>query len=189
MDHGQFDQIVARLAARRERRVALGIAGGAALAALFGRIGGVEAGAAGCATNGKSCQRADQCCSGVCKGKRGKKKCRAHGMGTCKQGQNVCTAADPHLLRCNNIAACGCFRTTAGSPFCGNSFSTTCADCRRDGDCAALGFPAGSACVALDVGACAGDCPSGTACLVPCGVEPPASLARRGNDVVAERRR
>jgi hypothetical protein len=57
-----------------------------------------------------------------------------------------------------------CFRTTAGSNVCINNFD--CADCQRDVDCAALGYPSGAACVPVggDL-ACAGLCETGMACV------------------------
>jgi hypothetical protein len=110
----------------------------------------------GCLEVGDPCKSDEQCCSGVCEGK----KCRAHDTGTCKQ--------DGQLAPCNNRTNCGCFTTTAGSDICAELFPPSdCAACQRDADCEALGFPLGSACAPYD-------CPSGTACMVPCGKAPPA---------------
>jgi hypothetical protein len=70
---------------------------------------------------------------------------------------------------CNNRTNCGCFRTTGGSDVCAELFPPSdCAECRRDTDCEALGFPLGSACIPYD-------CPSGFACIVPCGKAPPSA--------------
>jgi hypothetical protein len=129
----------------------------------------------GCRSVGVACTTAEQCCSGICEGK----KCRAHGVGTCLQKEpGVCNATNPLLLTCNLDGDCGCVRTTAGSNFCSAFFGVPvnqfCADCRRDPDCETLGFPAGSACVPLSQGGCIGTCDSDRACLPPCGYEPPA---------------
>lgn len=114
----------------------------------------------GCLDVGDPCQTPDECCSGVCDGSKGKRTCRAHDTGTCKQ--------DGQLAPCNNRTNCGCFRTTGGYDMCSELFPPSdCADCRRDADCEALGFPQGSACVPFD-------CESGFACMVPCGKAPPA---------------
>jgi hypothetical protein len=134
----------------------------------------------GCFNVGAPCKRAGQCCSSLCEGKPGKQTCRAHGTGICKQGgPGACAATsveDLAKLACDGTR-CFCFRTTAGSNFCSGGPYTdgsSCADCKTDADCEALGFPAGSAC-APSKGIC-GVCASGTACLAPCGPEtPPAA--------------
>jgi hypothetical protein len=128
----------------------------------------------GCLEVGDACKRASQCCSSLCKGKPRKKTCRAHGAGTCSQkGPGVCTAPNPYVLRCNNEIFCSCLRTTAGSNYCGDNFFKECTDCQKDADCEKLGFPAGSACVPLNIGACSGGCESGMGCFAPCGSMPP----------------
>jgi hypothetical protein len=114
----------------------------------------------GCLEVGAPCTSEDQCCSGICAGKKGKRTCRAHHTGTCRQ--------DGLLVPCNNRTTCGCLHTTAGSDICSELFvpgGSACAACQRDADCEALGFPPGSAC-----GLSAIPCESGTmACYVPCG--------------------
>ena len=56
-----------------------------------------------CLDVGDPCKNADHCCSGICQGKKGKKKCQAHGMGTCDQeGPGYCTTPNPALGLCNN---------------------------------------------------------------------------------------
>jgi hypothetical protein len=131
----------------------------------------------GCLDVGDPCKNADQCCSGVCEGKKDKKQCRAHDTGTCRQdGLGICTGESGTPFACNNSWNCVCFHTTAGSNFCADldSFGREfCADCRNDGDCQASGFPPGSACIPYSDGACAGNCESGMACLAPCGTPPP----------------
>jgi hypothetical protein len=132
----------------------------------------------GCVNVGQFCKNDEQCCSGICEGKREKRKCKAHGTGTCDQeGPGLCTAPNPELLTCNNSAECACIRTTAGSNFCYDQRSESgsdCAECQQDADCEALGFPPGTACAAVLAGRCAGACAGGMYCTVPCGYEPPA---------------
>jgi hypothetical protein len=110
----------------------------------------------GCLEVGDPCQSEEQCCSGICDGKKGKNQCRAHDTGTCNQ-------EGPILVPCNNQSNCGCFGTTASSFVCAELFPPSeCAACQRDADCLALGFPPGSACAPF------GECKVGTACMVPC---------------------
>ena len=127
----------------------------------------------GCLEVGDPCQNADQCCSGICEGKKGTRRCRARGVGTCDQQALGWCRAD--TLKCNNSQDCACIRTTAGSNFCVQlnvPDEEICADCQRDADCEVLGFPAGSACAPFSVGICAGACESGMACVPPCGYVP-----------------
>ena len=171
MDSTRFDALAQSFANSRRSLLAGCLALGA------GRIGGsaieakskkrkhkkkpkkASANEYGCLDVGAPCQNADQCCSGICDGTKGKRACRAHDTGTCKQ--------DGQLAPCNNRTNCGCFTTTGGSDVCAELFPpSSCAVCRRDADCEALGFPQGSACIPFD-------CESGFACMVPCGKAPP----------------
>jgi hypothetical protein len=130
----------------------------------------------GCLSVGAACKNAELCCSGICEGKKGKRKCRAHGAGTCDQTQRgACTAADPAATACNDTEGCNCLETTAGSTFCGPSGGPgiACAGCLNDADCERLGFPPGSACIPLDIGRCVQACVNGRACVAPCGYVPP----------------
>jgi hypothetical protein len=133
----------------------------------------------GCLSVGQACKTADQCCSSICEGKKGKRKCRAHGTGTCdQQAEGICTAVNPKLTACDPSGMCACFTTTAGSNFCANNFvQDVCADCRTDADCEAAGFPAGSACLPFTQGNCVGACveQNHMACLPPCGVDLPTT--------------
>lgn len=129
----------------------------------------------GCLEVGDACKDADQCCSGICEGKTGRKRCRAHGAGTCNPGSpGFCSADDPTQALCNDSLNCVCLETTGGSAFCGSlaARASGCADCKRDADCLALGAPPGSACVPFATGACAGACESGMLCVAPCHVAP-----------------
>jgi hypothetical protein len=129
----------------------------------------------GCLEIGKSCNVEEQCCSGICEGKREKRKCRAHGIGTCEQNEpGLCEAGNPLDTVCNG--ECLCVRTTAGSNYCGTLLMpSACADCKKDADCEAQGFPTGTACVPFGGEfTCAGQCEeTGMACIVPCGTPLP----------------
>jgi hypothetical protein len=131
----------------------------------------------GCIGVGDRCQDAAQCCSGICDGRKGEKTCRAHHTGTCPQGgEGQCTNQDPSLDACNGTADCFCSRTTAGSDVCvayAPSGADFCTDCVTDANCEAIGYPAGSVCLPLHEGMCAGACESNRACFPPCGAEWP----------------
>lgn len=129
----------------------------------------------GCLNVGKLCKSADQCCSGICEGKKRKRKCVAHGTGTCdQQGPEICVPDPPIALTCNNDMTCRCFRTTGDSIVCARyEPAVSCVQCARDADCESAGLLAGSSCVPFSEGPCAGNCAGGMACVVPCGVELP----------------
>lgn len=128
----------------------------------------------GCLEVGDACTNADQCCSGICAGKKGKKRCRAHGTGTCNQELPGLCSNVPTVAPCNGSASCFCLSTTANSSFCAQLGDRLCADCQKDADCEALGLPPGSACLPTTGILCATDCPeTGMACLPPCGTEMP----------------
>jgi hypothetical protein len=127
----------------------------------------------GCLEVSDPCQNAEQCCSGVCVGKKGKRQCRSHDSGTCDQALPGRCSNSPTLSTCNGSETCACIRTTANSSFCARLGATICSDCEKDADCAALGLPPGSACAPVSEGTCAGICAGGMACLLPCGAEIP----------------
>jgi hypothetical protein len=131
----------------------------------------------GCIDVGKACASASDCCSGICRGKKGKKLCVAHGTGTCDQAADgFCEAADPEQTTCNDNPGCVCITTTAGSKFCTDpnpASGSGCGPCRTDADCEALLFPAGSACAPVAAGNCVSSPCGGFGCFVPCGPKPP----------------
>jgi hypothetical protein len=182
MDSSQFDQFTRSLTGSRRSL----LDGSLALAAGWLGVSVTEAkkkrkkrkpkkpkpNAFGCLEVGDPCKSAEQCCSGECEGKKGKKRCRAHGNGTCNQTiPAFCEPDNPTISLCNSDS-CVCVRTTAGSNFCTSTQGVQCADCTKDADCEALGFFPGSACLPWSEGQCAGDCgETGMACAVPCGAE------------------
>jgi hypothetical protein len=187
MNPDRFDHLARWLGTRSSRRHLIVAIAGSALGVAATRATLVEArkgkrkrkhkakkprpNAFGCLEVGDACKTADQCCSGICAGKKGKKQCRAHDTGPCDQGTpGLCESVSVTQTRCDNNANCFCIRTTADSHICGTTLAPSeCVDCKKDADCAAMGFPPGTACASVAEGNCAGLCETGTACIAPCG--------------------
>lgn len=124
----------------------------------------------GCLDVGDACKSAEQCCSGICEGKKGKRTCRAHDAGVCQADSNICASGQPAFCGGAN-PNCICLLTTGNAGFCGEFApgvpgASFCQDCRQDTDCEAE-FGPGAACVVYS-GVCADFCPTGTACVPPC---------------------
>jgi hypothetical protein len=168
------------------RRAAIGAGIATALRLALGHDRRAAAGV-GCRNIGKPCRRGGECCSGVCRGKSGQKSCRAHHAGTCRPGEDHCR--EGFTAVCNNGENCYCVVTTGGAPFCGQLDVGACTACRRDADCAAQGFPIGSACIRMTGEFCP-LCPAlgfTSACIAPCGTEPTALLTSAGAALSPER--
>jgi len=197
MNSGRFDSL-ARSAATASRRSMLRALAGAALGLAAARLGPAaaakKAGAGrrrrkrppfnryGCLNVGQKCRgNGALCCSGLCSGRKPKKgtpdrsRCAAHHTGGCTPQGSICAGG---------MASCGdggalrfCLTTTGGAGFCFdmgvfNQGSGRCYPCRKDADCQAAGFGAGSACVLYAGASCSDRCvgvngSSGTACLPP----------------------
>lgn len=137
----------------------------------------------GCLSVGQPCGGdSTLCCSSICegaapkKGKRDTRVCAAHGQGTCDQtAPGICEAKDPNQVLCNDSTG-ACFTTTAGSNFCAELTGehSGCADCRRDADCEALGFPPGTACAIVSGRNCVSPCQGKLACMAPSSAAVPA---------------
>jgi hypothetical protein len=113
----------------------------------------------GCVNVGGFCKTSNQCCSGVCKGKKGKRKCKAHDTGGCTGEQDAC---DGEAVPCVSAASetGACVRTTGNAGYC--NVAGVCAACTRDTDCQATHGPQAACFV------CENECgPNGTACAVP----------------------
>jgi hypothetical protein len=169
VDNHRFDYL-ARWAAtaigsRRAALAALGSALTTPVASMTLLTG--TAGAATCRRIGAGCQRDAQCCSDRCRGRRGHRTCRAHDVGTCRQGENFCRQGS--AAACNANPRCACFVTTGGAPFCGDP--SLFVACEKDRDCAERGFPVGSACVRSDGPTC--ETELAAFCVVPCGAPVP----------------
>jgi hypothetical protein len=109
----------------------------------------------GCLNVGDPCKHANQCCSGVCKGKRGKKRCHAHDTGGCKPS----TSPGTPCTSSSGVAG-QCYTTTGGAGYCGVG---DCYPCAKDADCRAVCGPR-AACVVR-----AAECLVGTGCRGPDG--------------------
>jgi hypothetical protein len=107
------------------------------------------------------------------KGKKDKSTCVAHNVAGCTSERDVCVTNNAEASSCNpaNPRAL-CLITTGNAPFCGSGSTVpppACQPRRRDPDCLAFGYPAGSACIAQAGTFCTGACPDtgGTACVHP----------------------
>lgn len=146
MDADRFDALARTLnGAASSRRTAvaglaaLGLAAGHVPARATRRRRKVRRNAFGCVNVGRFCRSADQCCSGICRGNKGKRKCRAHDTGGCALADNFCAGGNG-----NDCApGCVCNVTTGKAPHCGPTVFCPAAECQRDADC---GEP-GAACI------------------------------------------
>lgn len=120
-------------------------------------VGDASAGP-GCKDVGKKCRKAKDCCSGVCKGKKGKKRCKAHDTGGCTPGGNTvgCGGTDVACTTSNGVPG-QCVTTTGNAGYCGTGGD--CFPCAKDADCRPVCGP-GAACIKCEVG-----CTVGTVCL------------------------
>ena len=165
MNASHFDALTRSLTgmASSRRRLLTGMAGSALGAAIATALRAPEAAATivSCVPVRKRCKRSSQCCSGLCRGPKGKKTCRAHNVGTCTATQNFCSSSTD---LCGG-GLCGCLRTTGGASFC--SRGGTLIDCTKDAECVeALDTP-GAACVVFAGSDCT---PEGNRCALPCPV-------------------
>jgi hypothetical protein len=117
----------------------------------------------GCLDVGDACKNADQCCSGICQGKKGKKRCRAHDTGGC-QPTNLCSFFDVEPVSCTTSSGVegSCGTTTGNAGYCGGGGD--CFPCKKDSDCHEVCGPQ-AACVQ-----CPEECDVGTVCAGPDGV-------------------
>jgi hypothetical protein len=95
----------------------------------------------GCVNVGGFCKNNSQCCSNICSGKKGKKKCKGHDASTCQPGQVSETCGGAANVFCTSSGGDmgACFTTTGGAGYC--EASGTCADCKKDADCIAVCGP------------------------------------------------
>lgn len=142
MDAEQFDTLTRSLTDRRSRRGALAAALGGALgvASLAGTDSGKKKkkkpkfNEFDCVNVGDFCKNSSQCCSGLCKGKKGKKRCSAHDSSTCLAGQSTCV--DPVGVPCvssTGANTASCEVTTGNAPYC--TADGDCFACTKDADC------------------------------------------------------
>lgn len=116
----------------------------------------------GCFEVGDPCRSEADCCSGICEGEKGKRKCRAHDGGTgCQAGliedgcggdvDVDCTTSTGQLGICNT--------TTGNAGYCiGIGAASTVVPCKKDADCRQVCGTDAAACIT---------CEGGTACVGP----------------------
>jgi hypothetical protein len=108
----------------------------------------IKRNALGCVNVGNFCKHADQCCSGICQGRKGKKKCRAHNATTCQATQTDIYCAGGTHFPCITSTAFNlgsCFTTTGNAGYCAYKVAP-CLTCAKDADGrSALGD--GAACI------------------------------------------
>jgi hypothetical protein len=126
----------------------------------------------GCLDVGDPCKSEEQCCSGICEGKKGKRKCVAHDAGVCGADSDICISGQPSFCGGAN-PNCICLSTTGNAGFCGEFApgvpgAEFCRDCSQDSDCEE-DFGPGAACVVYG-GICESFCAvtGGTACVPAC---------------------
>lgn len=98
----------------------------------------------GCVDVGKYCKSSGQCCSGICEGKKARRKCQAHDTGGCPADQFLCVEGAE--VACPDLPGAWCFRTTGNASFCGFGGRAACVACTQDPDCE-TDFGPGAACV------------------------------------------
>ncbi len=140
MDAKRFDVFVQSFAAHRSRRdVFRAIAVGALATPAMVRGQPVAAGAPACIPNGKTCAvtTPEQCCSGICKKKHGKAKCRkAPAAFGCTNLQDSCNGPN---IDCPKWAAPGlCFVDANHVPFCADLLDFNCSGCTTDQECVTM---------------------------------------------------
>ena len=106
----------------------------------------------GCVDVGKFCKNSAHCCSGICHGKKGKKRCKSHDTWGCTAGLNACVGPFQECLIAGSEDGI-CYTTTGNAGYCANS--SLCVSCSQDEDCRPYCGPS-AACVR-----CAGCATSG----------------------------
>jgi hypothetical protein len=90
----------------------------------------------GCVNVGNFCQTADQCCSGICQGKKGNKRCRAHDTGGCAAGQRNANCGGANVTCAAGMGNMGfCETTTGQAPYCASGYYSVDIPCATDRDC------------------------------------------------------
>jgi hypothetical protein len=160
MDATRFDRWTRALSAMPSRRQTFAVLLGGV--ALLRETDDSSAGS-GCKNVGAKCKKKKDCCSGVCKGKKGKKKCKAHDTGGCQAGQRSMGCGGGENVPCTTSAGEDglCQATTGNGGYCSGS-GLICTPCSKDAECRSFCGP-DAACIQ-----CAESCvTSGTACVGP----------------------
>jgi hypothetical protein len=123
----------------------------------------IKRNAFGCVNVGNFCKNSGQCCSGICEGKKGKKKCQGHDQSTCQAGQTIedCGGVAVDCTTTSGDEG-SCLTTTGNAGYC---FSDgDCFPCAKDADCVPFCGPQ-AACIACAGEECGEE--GGTACVGP----------------------
>lgn len=112
----------------------------------------------GCVNVGGFCKNDGQCCSGICSGKKDKKKCQAHDERTCQALAVTCEQEIECFTETGNNGEC--YTTTGNAGFCADSGG--CFPCSKDADCQPFCGPR-AACV--QCAECVAQVDAPTACL------------------------
>jgi hypothetical protein len=171
MDAHDFDRITRVVATRLPRRTLAGLLGAASLSAFNlseatkrkrkQKKKKIKPNDFGCVDVGRFCKNGGQCCSGICTGKKRKRKCRAHDERSCQPGQDSCAGAGASISCTTTAGLKGqCVITTGKAAYCLGSGD--CFACTRDSDCVPT-FGAGAACIVC-TSECSGVTPGSTAC-------------------------
>jgi hypothetical protein len=164
MDTSRLDRLTRSVSILLSRRTLVGTLGLAALARPFGieakkrkKKKKIRRNSFGCVNVGGYCKNSGQCCSGICEGKKGKKKCQAHGTtGGCQSGHSIADCGGASVT-CPDFGDGQCATTTGNAAFCFEFKFQSVPPCRRDADCRPDFFP-GVACLR---------CGDGTTCAIP----------------------
>ena len=88
----------------------------------------------GCLNVEDACTKAAQCCSGICAGKKGKKRCRAHDTADCQAGDTLVGCFGEHVTCTTSTGLAGrCGTTTGNAGYCLSA--VRCWPCKTDRDC------------------------------------------------------
>lgn len=172
MEYARFDTLTRDLSSFLSRRTLAGALGLAALAYPGStdakkkkkrkKKKKVKFNDFGCVNVGSFCKNSGQCCSGICSGKKDKKKCKAHDASTCQPNQDTCLGF-PFLCTTGTGNPGQCLITTGEGSYCFGG-SGDCHDCKKDADCVPF-CGAQAACIVCAT--CAGESLNNTACVGP----------------------
>jgi hypothetical protein len=88
----------------------------------------------GCIEVGDPCTSADDCCSGICEGKKGKRRCKAHDSGGCVAGTANVGCGGAEVECTTELGEAGaCVTTTGNAGYCGGPLVDY--PCQTDVDC------------------------------------------------------
>lgn len=177
MNQNRFDALTRSLSGFSSRRHVLRSLAGAGLGLGVARLpDAAEAkkkrkpkqpkpNAFGCLNVGDACKNARQCCSSLCQGKKGKKRCRAHDTGTCSTGGQPGTCGGTDVACLTSLDKEGvCATTTGNAGYC--VAAQFCFTCTTDGECqAAEGGVLGPRAACIRCANCTDF--GGTACAIP----------------------